>query len=116
MQNEQLMSSLKRMTMRIKELEVALADTQSHVSPQPHPLLRDGKKLTDADVEFLLDGGSPRIKDDASDLIGSLSIGEKGQSKYHGQSSASEVCLFCQFGLGTVMVILVSSSSRRCFR
>ncbi|THH10738.1 hypothetical protein EW145_g1121 [Phellinidium pouzarii] len=80
------------MSTRIRDLEAALSNTQAQVSPQPHPLLRDSERLKEIDPNLYEDVESPSrdYVEEASDLIGSLSIGDQGQTRFHGQSSASE--------------------------
>ena len=83
------MKSVKSLKARVRDLEDALARTQAQVSPQPHPLLEGREQSNDDDLpeedEFKDEA------DEAAELVGSLSIGEHGQARYHGQSSSSEV-------------------------
>lgn len=93
-QNESLLQAVKRLTLRVRELEAALRETQSQVSPQPHPLLQEGEQLADiVDASAYEDASeSPKSEiDEAAEGVGSLIIGVQGQTRFHGQSSASEV-------------------------
>ena len=80
--------------MRVRELESALRETQLQISPQPHPLLQDGERLTDIIDASAYEEAAESPKSDleeATEGVGSLVIGDQGQSRFHGQSSASEV-------------------------
>lgn len=90
-QNETLLQNVKRMSSRIRELEAALGKTQAQISPQPHPLLQESERLKDIDQSLYEETDVPKDGvEEASDLVGSLSIGDQGQARFHGQSSASE--------------------------
>ncbi|KAH8116265.1 fungal-specific transcription factor domain-containing protein [Phellopilus nigrolimitatus] len=90
-QNETLMQTVKRMTTRIHDLEAALGNTQAQISPQPHPLLQDNERLKETAIRVGDEyEGSNEDIEEASDLVGSLAIGEQGRTRFHGQSSASE--------------------------
>ncbi|KAI5124204.1 hypothetical protein M0805_005054 [Coniferiporia weirii] len=91
-QNETLLQTVRRMSARIRDLEAALGNTQAQISPQPHPLLQDSERLKETDMG-LYDDSELLDKEDveeASELVGSLSIGDQGQTRFHGQSTASE--------------------------
>lgn len=91
--NEALLQSVKRLTSRVRDLESALGKTQAQLSPQPHPLLEESERLKETGTGGYDDGSLARDEvEEAGDLVGSLSIGEQGQARFHGQSSASEVC------------------------
>ena len=91
-QNETLQQTVKRMTSRIRDLEAALGKTQAQISPQPHPLLQESERLKEVDESLYEDSDAHKDSvEEASDLVGSLSIGDQGQARFHGQSSASEV-------------------------
>lgn len=92
-QNESLLSSVKRLTARVRELESALSKTQAQISPQPHPLLEKKEDYGEIDTShYEEDEQTSAEVEEAADLVGSLSIGDQGRARYHGQSSASEVC------------------------
>ena len=101
-QNESLLQAVKRLSVRVRELEAALKETQSQVSPQPHPLLQDTERLSDiVDTSTYEEAAeSPKTDiEEATEGVGSLIIGDQGQSRFHGQSSASEVSskhIICQ--------------------
>ena len=93
-QNQTLQDAVKRMTTRIRELEAALGSTQSQLTAQPHPLLQESpaNRETESLMQLLesgsLNGASP---EEVRDAFVSLSIGEQGQAKFHGQSAGSGV-------------------------
>ncbi|KAL5537067.1 hypothetical protein ACEPAF_890 [Sanghuangporus sanghuang] len=87
-QNEALLQSVRRLKSRVRDLEDALAKTQAQISPQPHPLLEGREPSNEPDPEQCKEEEDE--VDEASQLVGSLSIGEQGQARFHGQSSASE--------------------------
>lgn len=83
------------MSERIRQLEDALAMFQSGVSDEPHPLLRDellavkfGPELSrSTDEESTREALSQSI-----DALGTLTIGDNGETKFIGRSGGSEVC------------------------
>lgn len=92
---EQLHRKISEMGQRIRQLEDALAIFQSGVSTDTHPLLRDellsikfGPEVRQADDP------EPPLKDpltESMDALGTLTIGDSGESKYFGRSAGSEV-------------------------
>ncbi|EJD07390.1 uncharacterized protein FOMMEDRAFT_164371 [Fomitiporia mediterranea MF3/22] len=90
-QNETLLQQVKRLNSRVRDLESALSKTQAQISPQPHPLLENAERSPDSDANAYGEEDSEKDgAEEAADLVGSLSIGEEGQTRFHGQSSASE--------------------------
>lgn len=74
------------MAQRIRQLEDALAILQSVVSTEPHPLLTDGLILTNSSTVKPMD-----VTAETMDALGTLTIGDSGESKYFGPSAGSEV-------------------------
>lgn len=86
---ERLTQQVKSMSSRIKELEAALGTTQN--GAQMHPLLRDAGSRDDLAVLDELESTFAAEMDEVSDTIGSLSISQDGKTRYHGQTTSSEV-------------------------
>ena len=82
------------MSERIRQLEDALAIFQAGISHERHPLLRD-ELLTikfGPEVRRTVDDEHQRDMLSASiDALGTLTLGEHGESKYFGRSAGSEV-------------------------
>lgn len=84
------------MSERIRQLEDALAIFQAGISSERHPLLRDelltikfGPEVRRTiDDEFTRNAMSQSI-----DALGTLTIGDNGETKYIGRSGGSEVRL-----------------------
>lgn len=105
------------MNARIRELETALGTTQSQISPQPHPLLAENSKLAEVDAIASLISDVDEIlpeetEDEAAELIGAMSIGEQGQTRFHGVSTSSEV--FIDFY--TPLLVMAESFLNSIFR
>ncbi|TFY56032.1 hypothetical protein EVG20_g9091 [Dentipellis fragilis] len=84
---QKLSQQVKSMSARIKELEQALAETQAGTV---HPLLRElhgqgtiGSAGSPSEI-------APEEVDALSDIVGSLSIGSDGRSRYHGETAGAE--------------------------
>jgi hypothetical protein len=88
---ERLAQQVKTMSARIKELEQALARTQTTGSG-PHPLLRDADSRDVASILADLEGKFVAELEEVSETIGSLSITNDGKTKFHGETASSEVC------------------------
>lgn len=89
---QRLTEQVKSMTEKIKQLEQALEETQNSSDPAKlHPLLGESSRPVSEDppdVHTLFDDdGQVR---EMTDVMGSLSIGQFGQAKYHGESASSE--------------------------
>ncbi|KZP26820.1 hypothetical protein FIBSPDRAFT_819101 [Athelia psychrophila] len=95
---EQLHRKITEMSERIRNLEEALATFQSGVSAEPHPLLRDellSIKFAPEPQEAESDG-PPAPEDvlaETIDTLGTLAIGDSGESRYFGRSGGSESLL-----------------------
>lgn len=80
------------MSERVRQLEDALAILQNHISEEPHPLLRDEllsikvDKADDANLE-----GEPQEQAEVIDAFGTLSITDKGTSRFFGAAGGTEV-------------------------
>jgi hypothetical protein len=91
---EQLHRKISEMSERIRQLEDALAIFQAGISSERHPLLRDellsvkfGPEVRrTVDDEYTRNALSQSI-----DALGTLTIGENGETKYIGRSGGSEV-------------------------
>jgi hypothetical protein len=80
------------MSNRIRQLEDALAVLQSGCSKEPHPLLRDELltlKLDKEDAPVEAGEEQPEV----IDSFGTLSISDKGTSRFFGTSGGTEVRL-----------------------
>lgn len=114
-QNQTLQDAVKRMTTRIRELEAALGSTQSQLTAQPHPLLQESPANRENEsLMQLLEGGSLNgaSPEEVRDAFGSLSIGEQGQAKFHGQSAGSGVSALVT--ICELLLICIDSSSNNC--
>lgn len=82
------------MGQRIRQLEDALAIFQSSVSNETHPLLHEDLLGVKYGPE-VRNSGDPEPPRDAVgetiDALGTLTIGDSGESKYFGRSAGSEV-------------------------
>jgi hypothetical protein len=77
---KELHLEIEKLQARIKELEVALAELQSHVSSKPHPLLAQYSK-----VKTERPGpDSAEDEDDLIDTFGSLTIDTNGETVWYG--------------------------------
>ncbi|KAF9450696.1 hypothetical protein P691DRAFT_664764 [Macrolepiota fuliginosa MF-IS2] len=92
---EQLHRKISEMSNRIRQLEDALAILQATVSDRPHPLLKDDLLK----VKFGSEALSPKISEYGDeeedtratiDALGTLTLGESGESRYFGRSAGSE--------------------------
>ncbi|KAH8829155.1 hypothetical protein DL96DRAFT_1554758 [Flagelloscypha sp. PMI_526] len=79
-----------RSPLRNVRLEEALASVYSQISNEPHPLLIEGQEL---DSDFHDSSASTTRRADVPntiDALGTLAIGDRGQSKYFGPSAGTE--------------------------
>lgn len=82
------------MSVRIVQLEEALATLQSQLFPHPHPLLTDDRvKIPLAPRDSPLKD-APSSDDEAElvSSIGAFSIREKGEVVFHEDTANTEVC------------------------
>ena len=80
------------MTARLRTLEEALSAAQAKLSAQPHPLLQDNAVLQNADELLQTFERDAREEDEeVAEAFGSLSVGDQGQTRFHGQSAGSDV-------------------------
>lgn len=81
------------MSERVRQLEDALSIMQSKESSEPHPLLRD--ELLNLKVEkteeLPYDPDDPQEATSMIDAFGTLSMTEKGSSRFFGASGGTEV-------------------------
>lgn len=84
------------MSNRIRQLEDALAILQATVSDRPHPLLTEDHLK----VKFGAEALNPKYSEESDeevntqasiDALGTLTLGEAGESRYFGRSAGSEV-------------------------
>ncbi|KAF7972732.1 hypothetical protein HWV62_17202, partial [Athelia sp. TMB] len=83
---EQLHRKISEMGQRIRQLEDALAILQSSVSTEPHPLL-ENEHVPSVDSSA---AKASHALTEAMSAIGTLTIGDSGESKYFGSSAGSE--------------------------
>ena len=82
------------MSERIRQLEDALAIFQAGISHERHPLLRDELLTIKFGPEVRRTVDEEQARDQLSstiDALGTLTVGEHGESKYFGRSAGSEV-------------------------
>lgn len=85
---------ITKMSERIRQLEDALSVLQSSVSRDPHPLLRD--ELLSLKVEKKEEGVDPeegQEKERVIDAFGTLSITDRGSSRFFGAAGGTEILL-----------------------
>jgi hypothetical protein len=94
---EQLHRKIAEMGQRIRQLEDALAIFQAGVTNETHPLLREEL----LGIKFGPEVQKPRDVEPSQDAVaecmdalGTLTIGDDGESKYFGRSAGSEVRSF----------------------
>ncbi|KAH8104100.1 fungal-specific transcription factor domain-containing protein [Cristinia sonorae] len=90
---DQLHRKISEMSERIRQLEDALAIFQSGVSSERHPLLRDELLSIKfgPEVRRTVDEEATRNKLASSiDALGTLTVGEHGETKFIGRSGGSE--------------------------
>lgn len=89
------------MSVREQKLEEALAEAQSSISSEPHPLLvRDSQIRMASPVPGLqrpskagvIDGPPPAPDTTADELVASLGMMSLNEKSYHGETASSEVC------------------------
>ena len=91
---EQLHRKIAEMGQRIRQLEDALAIFQSGVTNEIHPLLREELLGVKFGPEVQNSGDPEPSRDtvaETMDALGTLTIGDFGESKYFGRSAGSEV-------------------------
>ncbi|KAF5369994.1 hypothetical protein D9758_001145 [Tetrapyrgos nigripes] len=98
----QLHTKITEMGQRIRQLEDALAIFHSSISNEPHPLLRDELLAIKFGPEKNTPLQSPSRDDSMNsiDALGTLTIGDKGESKYFGSSAGSEIMFLAGAELG----------------
>ncbi|GBE86700.1 hypothetical protein SCP_0905800 [Sparassis crispa] len=93
---EQLHRKIAEMSERIRQLEDALAIFQAGVSNERHPLLRDELLTVKFGPEVRRTVDEENSRDQLShsiDALGTLTIGDHGETKYFGRSGGSEMLL-----------------------
>lgn len=87
----QLQIRVTEMAERIQQLEAALASSQSMLSNEVHPLLKEElqsiKNTGNANVPAVPKQSVEQI----IDALGTMSIGKSGEGKYFGRSAGIEV-------------------------
>ncbi|KAF9263504.1 hypothetical protein L218DRAFT_927132 [Marasmius fiardii PR-910] len=94
----QLHSKINEMGQRIRQLEDALAISQSSLSNEPHPLLRDElmsiKFGPERHITTLTNHAlKSSTSSDSLNVPGTLTFGEPGEAKYFGRSAGAEALL-----------------------
>ncbi|PVG02747.1 hypothetical protein CPB86DRAFT_780164 [Serendipita vermifera] len=89
---KELHEEIETLQARIKELEAALAELQSKVTSEPHPLLvqslQQATECLKSDSESSKDVGSE--EDDLIDTFGSLTLDTAGDTVWYGPHAGSE--------------------------
>ncbi|KAJ7244957.1 hypothetical protein C8J57DRAFT_1363463 [Mycena rebaudengoi] len=89
---DQLHAKIAEMSLRIRQLEEALAILQGVVSSERHPLLTtDLLKIKFAAQAPQDPQGAADEHDSALDALGTLTLGDSGEVKYFGRSAGTEV-------------------------
>lgn len=92
---EQLHRKIGEMSERIRQLEDVLAIFQAGISSERHPLLRDDLLTIKFGPEVrrtVDDEHSRNVMSQTIDALGTLTVGEHGETKYIGRTGGSEVC------------------------
>ena len=80
------------MRRKIRELEATLGSSQAQGSPSAQSPGNDTSLESSIPVPVVLeDAGDADYVSEMADALGSLSIGELGQARYHGQSAGAHV-------------------------
>ncbi|KAH8834707.1 fungal-specific transcription factor domain-containing protein [Flagelloscypha sp. PMI_526] len=90
---EKLHSQISYLRARNIQLEEALASVYSQISDEPHPLLIGGQaqnENSDESTATDIDTTEGQNVQNAIDALGTLAIGDNGQSKYFGPSAGTE--------------------------
>lgn len=94
---QDLHEKISELCCRVRELEDALRESNSHLSDQPHPLLaeellkikapleRDASESNQQDIK------KEDLSPDVVDSFGSLSISQTGKTKFYGHTANSWV-------------------------
>ena len=93
---DQLHRKIGEMSERIRQLEDALAIFQAGVSTERHPLLRDDLlsiKFGPEARRTIDDEHTRNAMSQSIDALGTLTIGDHGETKYVGRTGGSEVCV-----------------------
>lgn len=112
-----LHQKISEMSQRIRQLEDALGLLQSSLSSEKHPLLRE---------ELLSIKYGPEQRSAVSrppedplaepvEVFGTMTIGDRGESRYFGATAGSEVCLTVAH-LGMKLTFSLSTTLRPCCR
>ena len=91
---EELHCRINEMSERIRQLEDALSSLQATVSSERHPLLRDellAVKYGTNSRRETSEGSSEGALSPTIEALGTLSVGENGETKYIGCSGSAEV-------------------------
>lgn len=82
---------IAKMSERIRQLEDGLSITQSRITTEQHPLLRDEllSLKVDKAEDMPLEGDEEQV--DVIDAFGTLSITNRGTSRFFGASGGTEV-------------------------
>lgn len=91
---DQLHRKILEMSERIRQLEDALAIFQAGISSERHPLLRDellSIKFGPEVRRTIDDEHTRNAMSQSIDALGTLTIGDHGETKYIGRSGGSEV-------------------------
>lgn len=89
---EALHDKIREMCERIRQLEDALAILQATTTSDPHPLLREELLAVKKGIEVTVHNSEDEDPDmTVADGLGTLSISEKGVSRFIGRSGGLEV-------------------------
>ncbi|PVG02749.1 hypothetical protein CPB86DRAFT_780169 [Serendipita vermifera] len=78
--------------LRVKQLEQALAELQSHITSDPHPLLVESLKTATKDLQPDNEVSTNAVleEEELIDTFGSLTIDPKGETTWYGPHAGSE--------------------------
>jgi hypothetical protein len=82
---------ITKMSERIRQLEDALAISQSRLSDEPHPLLRDELLSLRNERSEEAETGNMLVVPEGLEALGTLSIDDKGDHHFFGVSGCDEV-------------------------
>ena len=88
----QLQTQVTEMAERIRQLEAALASSQSVLSNEMHPLLKEELRSIKNNTGVANIPAVPKQSvEQIIDALGTMSIGKSGEGKYFGRSAGIEV-------------------------
>lgn len=78
---------------RIRQLEDALAQLQSSVSKEAHPLLSENAIVVDVEVADKPHESEDEVTGEVSTALGTLSVSDQGLSRFFGSTGGTDLLL-----------------------